>query len=72
MIIAVGKLNHEKTFPVAFSWAPKEDIDSYNQFYRWLREEIYTNKVPEPAVVLIDQSKGIISAYNTMGCLPNS
>lgn len=49
---------------------PEEDAASY-EFFKCLREELYQN-VPEPAVVLIDLSAGMTSAYDKLKCLPNS
>jgi hypothetical protein len=71
LIIGVGKSNTEKTFPVAFSWVPEEDAESYAFFFKCLREDIY-RELPEPAVVLTDMSAGMQKAYNTLKCLPNS
>ena len=71
LIIAVGKSNTNKTLPVAFSWAPEEDGESYKFFYQCLREELYQG-VPEPAVVLTDLSAGMTRAYDKLECLPNS
>lgn len=71
LIAGTGKSNTEKTFPIAFSWCPEEDAESYEFFYQCLREEFY-QVAPEPAVVLTDLSTGMYSAYETLKCLPNS
>jgi hypothetical protein len=71
LLIATGKSNTESTFPIAFSWVPEEDTKSYTFFYECLRKEIYQG-IPEPAVVLVDISAGMTSAYDKCGCLPDS
>jgi len=71
LIIGVGKSSTNRTFPVAFSWVPEEDAESYSFFFQYLREEVYQD-IPEPAVVLTDLSAGMTSAFDSLKCLPNS
>ena len=33
LIISVGKSSTNRTFPIAFSWVPKEDAESYSFFF---------------------------------------
>ena len=71
LIISVGKSSTDRTFPVAFSWVPEEDAESYDFFFQCLRDELY-HDVLEPAVVLTDLSAGMTKAYDILKCLPNS
>ncbi|KAK9444244.1 MULE transposase domain-containing protein [Metarhizium brunneum] len=70
--VAVGKTNTNRTMPVAFSYAPSEFTESFIFFFDYIRIEFYYNGVCEPAVVIVDHSSGIISAYNTHNALPQS
>ncbi|KAK5936602.1 hypothetical protein PMZ80_011130, partial [Knufia obscura] len=68
LIIGVAKSSTSRTFPVAFSWEPKEDAESHSSFFQCLREELYQG-FPEPVVVLTDLSTGITSAYDRLKCM---
>lgn len=72
LLIAVGKSNTEKTFPVAFSFCPGEDAASFCCLFETLREEIYTGDIADPGVVMIDQSSGAISTVDKHNALPNT
>jgi hypothetical protein len=71
LMIAIGKSNTDKTFPVAFSYVPEEDAESYDEFFKTLREEIYYD-IPDPSCVLADLGGGMTKAYDVHKCLPNS
>lgn len=71
LMIAMAKSNTNTSFPIAFSWVPEEDAESYAFFYETLRAELYRD-IPEPAVVLTDLSSGMIRAYDILKCLPHS
>jgi hypothetical protein len=63
---ALNVPNSGKSFPVAYSWCPEENAESYEFFFRSLREEIFS-EIPDPAVVISDLSAGMTSAYDTLG-----
>jgi hypothetical protein len=71
LLMAVGKSNTGKTFPVAFCWIPEEDAESYKFFFDCLRDIFYQD-IPDPATVLTDLSSGMTSAYDKLKCLPYS
>lgn len=58
--------------PVAFSYTPSESAESFTFFFDCMRTEFYYDGVCEPAVVIVDHSSGIISAYDTDKALPQS
>ena len=47
LLIVVGKLGSGRTFPIAFSWAPSEDIESYCFFWICLIEHCF-QRLEEP------------------------
>jgi hypothetical protein len=69
IIIAVGVLNDDSTFPIAFSWTPAEDHESYCFFWRSFLAHLPTNCSP-PSVVISDQAPAILSSINE--CIPSA
>ena len=66
LLIAVGVLNSEKTFPIAFSWCPSEDKVSYVFFWECLKEYGF-ERLGEPhtvpsRVILGDQNGGLTAS----------
>ena len=64
LMIAVGVSNCNSTVPIAFSWCPEEDKESYEFMLQVLKGCIYTD-VPGPATFLTDQSGGFKPAFAT-------
>ena len=64
LLIAVGITNSGKTFPLAFSYCPSESAESYKFFFDCLNEEVFTDGVLLPGVVLGDEAGGLIAAMN--------
>ncbi|KIW89890.1 uncharacterized protein Z519_09319 [Cladophialophora bantiana CBS 173.52] len=69
MIVAVGVLNTNKTFPVAFSFCPSENHASYTFFWESLKLHL-PERVVAPAVVISDQAKAILSSIEQ--CYPSA
>lgn len=61
IIVAVGMLSNGKTFPVAFSYCPTEDHESYAFFWESLKIYWPAGTAP-PAVVMSDQAGAILSS----------
>ena len=70
-MIAISKLNTNKTFPITFSYVPKEDAESYKEFFNVLRNEIFYD-VPDPSYVITDLGTGMTRAYDKLKCLLDS
>jgi hypothetical protein len=62
LLIAVGITNSGKTFPVAFSYCPSEDKDSYDFFFQSLKAEVFKGDIEMMKVVVADQAAGLIAA----------
>ncbi|OQV08491.1 MULE transposase domain-containing protein [Cladophialophora immunda] len=69
IIVAVGVLNIGKTFPVAFSFCPSENHDSYTFFWESLKLHLPEGSVA-PAVIISDQAKAIHLSINE--CFPSA
>lgn len=72
LLVAVGVTNEDRTFPIAFSFCPGENFESYNFFFDCLRAEIFTDGVLEPGVIIADQAAGLLSSIDTHGSIPRS
>lgn len=74
LMVAVGITNEGVSFPVAYSFCPGETADSYSFFFEVLRSEIWPEHagIPEPAVILADQSSGLLSAVTEFDAIPAS
>ena len=57
LLIAVGVLNSERTFPVAFSYVPSENEESFTFFWDSMKAECFISEeelppTPPPRVIL--------------------
>ena len=52
LLVAVGVLNTNKTFPVASSFCPSESAESISFVWKSLKEEDFVDGICEPRVVL--------------------
>jgi hypothetical protein len=71
LLIGVGVTNSGKTFSCASSYCPGETAESFDFFFQILRKEMWIDRY-EPAVIMGDQSAGLISAVDTLGSVPHS
>jgi MULE transposase domain len=62
LLTAVGITNSGTTFPVAFSYCPSENRESFVFFFECLKRECFINNIPPCSVVIGDQAGGLISA----------
>jgi hypothetical protein len=65
MIVAVGVMNNEKTFPIAFSFCPGESTESYSFFWESLKLHLPKDTAP-PGVVISDQAGAILSSIERL------
>lgn len=75
ILVAVGVLNNNQTFPVAFSYCPSESHESYVFFWDSLKEHCFINAsgqppIASPRVVLADQALAISSSVAE--CFPDA
>ena len=68
LLVAVDKLGSGRTFPIASSWAPCEDKESYCFFWTYLKEHCFERPgephAAPPAVILGDQSGGFTASIS--------
>lgn len=72
LLVAVGVTNENKTFPIAFSFCPNENCESYNFLFDCLRAEIFIDGIQEPGVIIADQATGLLSSIDTHNSIPHS
>jgi MULE transposase domain len=72
LLVAVGVINENKTFPIAFSYCPGESAESLVFFLESLRASFFIDGVPEPTVVMSDVAASMISAFDTHNAMPRS
>jgi hypothetical protein len=65
LLIAVGVTNSGKTFPLAFSYCPSESKESYDFFFRSLKEEAFAGDIRLPKIIISDQAAGLIAAIDS-------
>jgi hypothetical protein len=70
LLVVVGVLNTNKTFPVAFSFCPSESADSIGFVWESLKAECFIGDIPPPRVILGDWAKGLIASISM--AFPNS
>jgi hypothetical protein len=54
LLVVVGVTNECQTFPIAFSYCPSENYQSYSFLWESLKEECFTANVPFPKVIIGD------------------
>jgi hypothetical protein len=62
LLVIVGVLNTNQTFPVAFSYCPSESNDSISFVWKSLREECFIPGIAPPRVILGDWAAGLIAS----------
>src|SRR3981189_1275766 len=62
LICLVGITNTNTTFPVAFSYCPAEDKESFIFVLESLILDVFDDSTADPAVIMADQIAGLISA----------
>jgi hypothetical protein len=66
LLVCVGVLSTNKTFPVAFSYCPSESSRSISFVWQCLREECFIpGKATPPRVILGDWATGLIASIPT-------
>jgi MULE transposase domain len=54
LLIIVGVINLGKTFPLIFSYCPSESKESYDFFFRSLKEETFVSNIQLLKVIISD------------------
>lgn len=67
LMTSMGWTNEQTRLPGPYSYCPGEDKDSYAFFLDVVANDIFEGGKCTPAVILGDQSKGLIAAVNAGG-----
>jgi len=62
LLVLVGVLNTNKTFPVAFSFCPSESAESIGFVWESMKAEVFIDGVLPPRVIIGDWAKGLIAS----------
>jgi hypothetical protein len=71
LLVGIGIINFNKTFPLAYSYCSGETIKSYDFFFEILSKEVFFDDILDPAVVIGDQAAGLIKAADVLDSIPN-
>lgn len=61
-ICCIGITNTGKTFPVAFSLAPSESTEAFDEFLGFMNREIWNEGSAPARVALMDQGGGLLAS----------
>jgi hypothetical protein len=65
LLMLIGVLNTNKTFPVAFLFCPSESAESIGFVWESLKAEYFQDDICVPRVVLGDWAAGLIASVPT-------
>jgi hypothetical protein len=54
LLVDIGIINSNKTFPQIYSYYPGEIIKSYEFFFKVLRKEVFINDILKPTIIMED------------------
>jgi MULE transposase domain len=70
LLVCMGVLNTNKTFPVAFSFCPSESAESIGFIWECLKAECFIDGIYAPRIVIGDWAAGLIASIPI--AFPNS